>query len=85
MMQEWVDLKTVQWAYAHSQKYQSPEFPKGHAGIENAFGFKVVTDLSGSVTRYYSSTRKFYTDEDRQILVDFKDEKCLTMFLLRWS
>lgn len=84
-MQEWVDLTTVQWAFAHSQQYQSPEFPNGYKGLENAFGFTVVKDSSGSVTRYYSKTRKFYTDADRQILLDFADEKYLTMFLLRWT
>lgn len=79
-MQEWVDLKTVQWAYAHASGLSlSP------VDFEKAFGFSTVTGPNGTVTRYYSETRKFYTDEDRQILLEFKSELHLTKFLLRWS
>ncbi len=76
-MQEWVDLKIVQWAYAHAQNYS------GTSKLEEKFGFSVVIGPTGSVVRYKPDGN--YTLDDRQILIDFKNERCLTVFLLRWS
>ena len=76
-MQEWIDLKTVQWAYAHSQQYSGP------SNLEEKYGFRAVSSAAGTKVRYTPNGN--YTIDDRQILIDFKDEKCLTMFLLRWS
>jgi len=76
-MKKWVDLKIVQWAYAHSQHFSST------SKLEEKFGFVVVSGPTGSILRYNPDGN--YTIDDRQILIDFKDEKCLTMFLLRWS
>ena len=79
-MEAWVDLTTVQWAYAHDHQYSSEEHPKPFEGLEKTFGFTVVKGPYGSITRHNENG-----NNNRQILCDFVDENYLTMFLLRWT
>ena len=93
MMEVWVDLKTLQWAYAHSSQYNVPGEWDGKigSGMEKAFRFKMAKrqdGISGCITRYRPNTPRgnaIDPDEDKQILVDFEDEQAHAWFLLRWS
>lgn len=69
-MQAWVDLKTVQWAYAHQNS--------NVCDVNKEYKCSVVTPRE---TRYKST----FVYDDQEILMNFEDEKYLTLFLLRWS
>lgn len=89
-MEAWVDLKTIQWAYAHSHQFNIPGEWDGKigSGMEQSFRFKIAKrpdGISGCVTRHYPDRRITGQDEDKQILVDFEDEQAHAWFLLRWS
>jgi hypothetical protein len=70
-MQAWVDLKLVQWAYAHHNS--------NVCDVNKDYKCSVVIPRE---TRY-KSTAQFY--DDQEILMNFEDEKYLTLFLLRFS
>jgi hypothetical protein len=69
-MQSWVDLKTVQWAYAHQNS--------NVCDVNKEYKCSVVIPRE---TRY----KPTYEYNDQEILMNFEDEKYLTLFLLRWS
>ena len=87
-MEVWVDLTTVQWAYAHCQQYATPSDTESYLrGIERAFRFRMVRGSSGSILRYKGGADRRITgyNRDQQILLDFEDEQALSWFLLRWA
>lgn len=89
-MEVWVDLKTVQWAYAHCQQYATPTSTEHYTrGIEREFRFAMVQGSNGCVLRYKGDAdrRRRITgyNRDQQILLDFEDEQALSWFMLRWS
>lgn len=69
-MQAWVNLKTVQWAYAH----------------QNANVCDINKEYRCSVVRPSEvRCSKTFTDKDREILMNFENEHYYTLFVLRWS
>jgi len=86
-MNFWVDLSTVQWAYAHSNQYDTSS-PTDHytAGLERKFRFKPVLGKGGNMTRYKIGTRyPTGMDIDKEILLDFEDDQAHVWFILTWS
>ncbi len=68
----WVDLKTLQWAYAHNHVED----------VNTKYGCSVVRPTE---TRYKTNTTQAFIDNDKEILMNFNSEKHLTMFILRWT
>lgn len=85
-MEVWVDLKTVQWAYAHCQQYAAPTSIEHYTrGIEREFRFAVVREKNGCIVRHRLDRNITGMDEDKEILLDFEDEQAHLWFMLRWS
>lgn len=87
-MEVWVDLKTVQWAYAHCQQYASPTSTEHYtSGIEQVFRFHMVRGSNGCVLRHKGGSDSRITgyNRDQEILLDFEDEQAHLWFMLRWS
>ena len=70
-MQAWVDLKVVQWAFAHQNS--------NVCDINKEYKCSVVIPRE---TRYKPTALSY---SDQEILVNFDDEKYYTLFLVRWS
>jgi len=86
MMDVWVDLRTAQWAYAHTEQYNTST-STGHYtdGIEREFRFKPVRGKYGHLTRYKVGSESTGMDIDKEILLDFEDDQAHVWFILTWS